>query len=112
MSNLINKAKDMLSKDKKQDTTTYGNDPSYANTNPNIGGAHNQAMRDDYGNNPSAPGGYQGVGQQGNYTDPAMNTSGGYNHPGSSNAGPHSSNMANKMDPRYASSNLASDVAN
>lgn len=66
MSNLINKAKDLLSKDKTDDTTTYENESSYGSTNPNVGGGY-----------------------------------GTHGHPGSTNAGPHSSNLTNKADPRY-----------
>lgn len=131
MSNLMNKAKDMLRKDKsdKQDSNlAYGNDP-YANTNPNVGGNYNnQGMGQDsnFGghNNPNVGGGHGqqgmhdssfgghnnpnvggGYGQQGNVSnyDNNPNVGGGYGqqgHPGSTNAGPHSSNMMNKMDPR------------
>lgn len=81
MSNLMNKAKDMLHKDKssKQDDT-YGDDSSYGN---------------------------QGVGNDSGYGNTgSSNLGGGYNtqdDPRSTNAGPHSSNLANKTDPRVDS---------
>lgn len=146
MSNLMNKAKDMLRKDKSDNT--YNNDPNY-NNNPNVGGGYgNQGMND-----PNVGGGYnnqgmgnQGMGNQGagnqgmgqgmgsdaSYNNP--NVGGGYgqsqgmgndsrfgndsgfgnNNPntagydqqgnsGSTTAGPHNSNLANKMDPRVDS---------
>lgn len=70
MSGLINKAKDMLSKDKGSNThTATTNEPGYYQST-----------------HPTTTGGY-----------------GNQNHSGSTNAGPHSSGLANKLDPRHAS---------
>jgi hypothetical protein len=108
MSSLINKVKDAVHSDKKDNSAT--DNPKSSNAGPHGSNIANKvdprvdSDRDNYG---SGVGGAGTTSQNYNQgVGPGSNNQSSYGGPGnpqSGNAGPHSSNLANKADPRVDS---------